>query len=170
MLADVQGNYLWHKTYYEPDSFSLFPLHVYPAPNGGFLMAGTRMVANFDYLETRDPILMRTDSLGNLLWQKTYGGNSYDDIANAGYLNGRIILFYCQQVRPYQGRYISGPVFQKVSDIDGSVVQTKNFPFIDGFDMASFQMVLEEDKIIGVGSLLDNYRSEPEAGGGKAVS
>tara|TARA_R110002050_G_C8943447_1_gene512761 strand:- start:206 stop:1762 length:1557 start_codon:yes stop_codon:yes gene_type:complete len=170
MLADVQGNYLWHKTYYEPDSFSLFPLHVYPAPNGGFLMAGTRMVANFDYLETRDPILMRTDSLGNLLWQKTYGGNSYDDIANAGYLNGRIILFYCQQVRPYFSRYISGPVFQKVSDVDGSVVQTKNFPFIDGFDMASFQMVLEEDKIIGVGSLLDNYRSEPEAGVGKGYT
>jgi hypothetical protein len=154
MLADAQGNYLWHKTYHESDSFSLYPRHVYPAPNGGFLMAGTRRVFGFDFLETRDPLLIRTDSLGNLLWQKTYGGNSFDDIANAGYLNGEIILFYCQQVRPFQGRYISGPVFQKVSDVDGSVVQTKNFPFIDGLDMSSFQLVMEEDKIIGVGSVL----------------
>jgi hypothetical protein len=170
MLADVQGNYLWHKTYYEPDSFSLFPKHVYLAPNGGFLMAGTRRVIGFDFFETRDPILMRTDSLGNLLWQKTYGGNSYDDIANAGYLNGRIILFYCQQVRPYLSRYISGPVFQKVSDVDGSVVQTKNFPFIESLGMTSFQMVLEEDKIIGVGSFFDHFSNEPETPVGKGYT
>ena len=171
MLADVQGNYLWHKTYHEPDdSFSLYPRHVYPAPNGGYLMAGTRIVFGHDYLETRDPLLIRTDSLGNLLWQKTYGGNSFDDIANAGYLNGEIVLFYCQKVRPFQGRFISGPVFQKVSDLDGSVLQTKNFPFIDGLDMSSFQLVIEEDKIIGVGSSLDVNNHEPESGGGKGYT
>jgi len=73
--TDDQGNLLWDKTYGGAKfdrSWALARL-----PDGGFALAGATMSKGSG---GRDFWLVRTDSEGNLLWDKTYGG-IHSDVA-----------------------------------------------------------------------------------------
>jgi len=161
MKADSQGNYLWHKTFHEPDdSVSLWPRHVYPAPDGGFLMAGNRRDFGFDKEYSADALLIKTDSLGNKLWQKTYGSNNFDDFAAAGYLGNQIVLFYPEYVKPYPGNFITTPVFLLIDDQNGQELNTYRFPHIQGVNLSSSTLLIGDDKIIGAGHR-GQHRDQP---------
>lgn len=71
--TDVNGNTLWTQTYGGANQNQGLALDL--NSDGGFIIAGytNNMGAGSD-----DVYLIRTDSLGNMLWQKTYGGTNVD--------------------------------------------------------------------------------------------
>ncbi|HJW30791.1 MAG TPA: hypothetical protein VJ508_16265, partial [Saprospiraceae bacterium] len=71
--TDASGNMLWNKTYGEPN-FTQFwrGLHLIQTADGGFAIVGTT------YANGQDILLIKTDTAGNLQWNKTYGGSNAD--------------------------------------------------------------------------------------------
>lgn len=71
--TDVDGNLLWENTYGGAANDVAFS--VQQTSDGGYIMAGY----TFSYGAGRDDLyLVKTDSLGNQLWDQVYGGPHYD--------------------------------------------------------------------------------------------
>ena len=82
--VDSLGNIQWQKTYGGNQSDR--SCTILQTPDKGFIVAGTtNTINNGDVLNVTQPDynywVFKTDSLGVLQWQKTYGGSSYE-IAN----------------------------------------------------------------------------------------
>ena len=80
--VDSFGNIQWQKTY--GGNQSERSRTILQTPDKGFIVAGTtNTVNNGDVLNVTQPDynywVFKTDSLGVLQWQKTYGGESYED-------------------------------------------------------------------------------------------
>ena len=71
--TDANGNQIWQKTYGGTNND--FGEAVVQTSDGGFAIAG--ITESFG-AGARDVYLVKTDASGNLVWQKTYGGTSYD--------------------------------------------------------------------------------------------
>ncbi len=69
---DDAGNHLWNRTY--GGASGEYGGAVVECTGGGFAITGSTYNSTTDY----DALLVRTDSLGNLLWNQTYGGDDYD--------------------------------------------------------------------------------------------
>ena len=70
--TDSAGNLQWQKTFSERDSD--VGHSVQQTSDGGYIIAG---LTSYD-AGSRDVYLVKTDSAGNLQWQKTFGGNNHD--------------------------------------------------------------------------------------------
>ncbi len=84
--TDSWGNILWSKTY-GGTSYDMGRV-VKNVPDGGFIIVGSTYSFGNGF---RDVYLIRVDSLGNLIWQKTYGGYEYEwghdvEVATDGYI------------------------------------------------------------------------------------
>jgi len=66
--TDSLGNLLWQKTFGGDSSDIGYALQI--AADGGYVIAG---VTNSFGVSKSDAYLIKTDSLGNLIWQKTFG-------------------------------------------------------------------------------------------------
>jgi type IX secretion system substrate protein len=73
---DNNGNLLWSKTYSSASYYSYGAGSVQQTTDGGYILAGVAQstVSN----NTADVALFKTDSSGNWLWSKTYGGANGD--------------------------------------------------------------------------------------------
>jgi parallel beta-helix repeat protein len=71
--TDSSGNMLWNKTYGEADAEGAFSM--VRTSDGGFALAG---ITNSSGAGNYDSCLVKTDSTGNMKWNKTYGGISLD--------------------------------------------------------------------------------------------
>ena len=71
--TDLEGNLQWQKTFGGGENE--FGESVQQMSDGGYIIAGSTVDVNE---ERSDVYLVKTDSAGNLQWQKTFGG-SYDD-------------------------------------------------------------------------------------------
>jgi hypothetical protein len=71
--TDSSGDSLWTKTYGSPSDLDE-GYSVQETSDGGYIITGCTNCG----LETSDVYLIRTDSLGNSLWTRTYGGAYYD--------------------------------------------------------------------------------------------
>jgi len=81
--TDSDGDIQWNKTYGGPRND--LPNDFIETADGGYLLAG-RMLQNYTvdsvtYLQD-DAWLVKTDSDGNILWNKTYGGDGVDVISS----------------------------------------------------------------------------------------
>jgi Secretion system C-terminal sorting domain len=74
--TDVNGILLWTKTYDISNQFPAEGESVRQVADGGYIIAGWTQIA----LNYSEAYLMRTDSAGNPLWSKSYGGTYDDDI------------------------------------------------------------------------------------------
>jgi hypothetical protein len=71
--TDSLGDTIWARTY--GDSLRNGGWCVQQTIDGGYVIAGATILSLGDFL---DFYLVKIDSLGNVLWEKTYGGNSHD--------------------------------------------------------------------------------------------
>jgi len=69
--TDSEGNMLWNRTYGGDYSASMVQWVALQTDDGGYIAAGSRRSYP---AETYDMWLIKTDSEGNELWNKTYGG------------------------------------------------------------------------------------------------
>ncbi|UCH65200.1 MAG: hypothetical protein JSW63_11415, partial [Ignavibacterium sp.] len=72
MKTDVNGDTLWTKTF-AGGTWTDFG-EVKQTNDGGYVIIGTRMSSS----NADDALFIKTDSLGNTEWSKTFGGNSGD--------------------------------------------------------------------------------------------
>lgn len=77
LKTDSVGNLQWAKTYGSPDTSGAgeFGWDVHRLPDHGYIMLGSTAA----YGNSMQMFVIRTDSAGNLLWSKTYGGSQPDD-------------------------------------------------------------------------------------------
>ena len=81
LKVDTSANLLWKRTY--GGTRDDYATCIQALPNGGYLVGGHTESDDFDITNNRgftDAWLVRLDEQGNKIWQKTYGGNSYDYI------------------------------------------------------------------------------------------
>ncbi len=82
--TDKLGNVEWEKDYWNKDKDYSKPVHMCVTDDGGFLIGGwTAYWNNLKEEETmhlRDFYLVKTDSLGELEWEKVYGSEGWDVI------------------------------------------------------------------------------------------
>jgi len=95
LKIDINGTPLWYKQYSAPERSSIASLTL--TPDGGFIVLADTESFGAGYW---DIWLLRLDSQGGILWQKTYGGSDYDLAADlcqtkdGGYLiSGRTSSF-----------------------------------------------------------------------------
>ncbi len=72
---DQNANLLWEKLY--GGAMSELPKHVWETEDKGFIICGYS--SSFGTIGDTDLYLVKTDSLGNMLWQRTYGGPEFDN-------------------------------------------------------------------------------------------
>ncbi len=74
--TDSSGNLLWSKCYGLSTSETAF--NIIETSDGGFLISGMRQLTPSNY----DALVIKTDSLGNMLWNKQYGGTGGNEWAD----------------------------------------------------------------------------------------
>jgi len=70
---NAQGDTIWSKRYWGANDHRAYM--VQETEDGGFIISGSTYAYGASYL---DILLMKTDSLGDTLWTKTYGGDSIE--------------------------------------------------------------------------------------------
>jgi len=75
VMLSPDGTELWNRTFGGEVWDCAYSVAEYP--KGGLVLAGVRMT-NSDKLE--EGLLVRTDSAGNTVWEKTFGGSGSDEI------------------------------------------------------------------------------------------
>lgn len=84
LRIDAQGNVLWARTYAtttspEPDAYeSTQPRGILRLAGGGFVMVGYTVVPGDLGLRISDLYALRISETGDVLWQRSYGGASFD--------------------------------------------------------------------------------------------
>jgi hypothetical protein len=72
----IDGNVIWENLYGLPDRNEI-PQRVAQTSDGGYALVGQAMMGT-GASEHGDVYLIRTDSSGNQIWERTYGGSQYD--------------------------------------------------------------------------------------------
>ena len=102
---DQSGNLLWEKTFGGSDLED--GSKIIETSDGGFLLCGTSFSSNGQVTGNHgsaDYWCVKTDSLGNLQWEKSYGGSSIDALYNAIEVENKFYMF------GYQDSQISGDI------------------------------------------------------------
>jgi outer membrane protein assembly factor BamB len=126
--TDPEGRVLWEKTFggARRDEANC----VQETEDGSFIVVGT--TASFspdDAMEYEDVYLFKVDASGNLLWERSFGGDDYD-------------LGFCVRQVPGGGFVVAGdsggPGFLAKTDEAGGVIWLKTFPaiFVPSVDVA----------------------------------
>ena len=77
LLLDPNGGIIWQKTYGGSAYDGSYP-SVGLVSDGGFIVASATNVTNYFGAGNVDAWVLRIDALGNVMWQKTYGGLAQD--------------------------------------------------------------------------------------------
>jgi hypothetical protein len=87
--TDSNGNIVWERTYGGSDED--YPANMLPTPDGGYVMFGDTYSNDGDvgcnHSSNGDWWLVKTDSLGNILWTRCYGGTHKETASQLIYAN-----------------------------------------------------------------------------------
>ncbi len=117
MKTDPSGDTLWTRTY----GMGLIPdegRSVQQTEDGGYVIAGSR----YSFITDYDVYLVRTDSSGDTIWTRAYGGSytdqgySVQETADGGYV-----------IAGYTGAFLSGDVYLIRTDSSGDTLWTRTF-------------------------------------------
>jgi len=127
--TDADGDMLWNKTYME--TLDNGAASMVQTSDGGYALTGAWAPSYFD----REIILIRTDANGNLLWNKTYGGNeayvanSVVQTGDGGYALGGYVCWVPLGTNLYEG-------FLMKTDADGNQLWNKTYVVEAGYTVA----------------------------------
>jgi len=151
--TDASGNLVWKKSYgkseYKPDAAA----DIISAGDGGYLIAGYTQTQ-----ENKDAYLLKIDSNGSVLWEKTYGGSGGEDIrkikpsADGGY------VFVGSTSSFYTGAAGDFDFYLVKIDASGNLIWEKHYGGTDWDRAASF--IITNDG----GYLMVGYTASPEFG------
>lgn len=147
LKVDANGDTVWTKTFgganYDEANAPM------QTPDNGFIFCGSTSSMGAGEL---DAYVVKTDSLGNMEWQKTYGGTGYDE-------GRRIIL------KPGGGYMILANTDSQISgemnyyiisaDENGDTIWTKTMGKIGGSDRAYDLQNISQSEYIIAGSTFD---------------
>lgn len=85
--TDANGTLLWAKTY--GDAGWQYGQDLVNTPDGGYMLVG---YTNTGEHGLRDVLAIKTDANGELLWQKTYGGEGYDLGRSVAVVDGGYVI------------------------------------------------------------------------------
>jgi hypothetical protein len=116
--TDSLGDTLWTRTYGGPQDDGAYSIR--QTSDGGYIVVGS--TESFG-LGPEDVYLVKTDSLGDTLWTKTYGGTSWDlGLSVQQTLDGGFIIVGDTYLGPGVGN-----VYLIKTDIQGDTLWTKNY-------------------------------------------
>jgi hypothetical protein len=130
LIAQPEPVIVLNKTY--GSSLNDYSRMIRQTPDGGYLIAGDK-----DINGTHDIVLIKTDALGNIIWEKSYGFLEYDQITwamdnalqilynNDGTINGYVIV---ATTTSYSGHGEGGlDVYLIRTDANGNELWSKTF-------------------------------------------
>lgn len=170
LKLDNQGNLIWSKTY--GSSFSETMKKLVPAPDGGFYFLA--------YSESLNPFsqdgdvtghhggygdfwLAKTDSAGNLLWNKCIGGSGFDNPSDMILSSNNELILMGNTASSdgdivFTGSSDTGRVWVVRTDLNGNLINERRF----GLTALSPQKIIENSpgKFTGIANAMDNNSPE----------
>ena len=139
LKVDSLGNYKWSKNYGGAESDG--GRRVLYKKNVGFYIAGyTNSSGNGGY----DNYLIHTDEQGNLLWNKTYGGNGWEKVNDAILLSDTSIVMVGQTNTGTSG---NDNIYIVRTNQNGDILWTKNLG-TSGNDFATSVKILNDSMFV----------------------
>ncbi len=125
--TDADGKKEWHGMYGGNGTEEMRAIQ--PASDGGYIVTGYSTSSDIPGIsDQNDYHVFKLDGAGNVLWQKKYGGNSYD---NAWFIQetseGGYIVVGDSQSTDISGNHGKSDVFVVKLDIDGNVTWQKMY-------------------------------------------
>ncbi len=147
LKADANGDTLWTKTFGGSDyDEANFPIQT---ADNGYIFCGSTSSMGAGGL---DAYVVKTDSIGNMIWQKTYGFSGYDEgrriVAKPG--GGYMILANTDSQIPAEFNY-----YLVSADENGDTVWTETIGTTGGEDRAYDLLNISQSEYIIAGSTFD---------------
>ncbi|MBK8445089.1 MAG: hypothetical protein IPL35_17550 [Sphingobacteriales bacterium] len=154
LKTDATGNLLWLKDY-ELGYVSRF-FNVIESPDGGYVLAG-RTEKSSDWLYSADMQLLKTDSLGNMQWEKKIGiPDSTDCAAKVAALpDGSFLIHGCKNV--YNNNF---SLYIAKCNYTGDLIWEKDIPTPNQYGLSVYSstpLINSDGSCIGVSATENEY-------------
>jgi len=147
LRTDSLGNYLWHKTYGTDNYFDKF-YKVVQTPDGGFLCGGS--TKSYSGSHNIDWYLVKTDSLGQEEWSRTYGHPYYDDSRICGITKTQDSSYIISGAKAISSDYKKTYVLKLDQNFETDIEKTFN---CIGVDQSIFKTIeLSNGDFVAVGT------------------
>jgi hypothetical protein len=157
MRTDSLGNKLWLKQY-DDDGLTDAAVSIALLPDGGFLLGTVRMSPLDNYLA--DAGLLKTDSFGNVVWMKYYGGQ-YEDWASVVTLadDGNYLVGSTYAVYEYYPGYPEQRAWIFKTDTAGNVLWDRTYARCNFLGFCTSVKELDDGNIVisGQASYTDGF-------------
>ncbi len=126
-----QGDLIWEKTYTDISNFYCQGHSVICTSDGGYAIGGIRFYMMGSINTSHDPIVLKTDSSGNQLWKKAFGGG-YSDTQGmmCNTQDGNMVMAYA-----YCDWMIGSNSFRRINliklDNAGNVIWNKKYGAVE---------------------------------------
>ena len=151
LKVDALGNEVWHRIYGGGSQRGSYAVDL--TNDNGYIFSGIF----YQGLATRYDInVIKTDSLGNVIWNKTYGTVEDD---NAGYISkygvtGDYILTAAIDIAPGNILDDFQAYIARINGVDGSIVWVDTFGIVNNGTndvLSSNPIILDNGDIVGIG-------------------
>lgn len=162
--VDDEGNKIWDKTYGGSGSDALHSLAL--LPDGHILLVGqSDSPISFEKTDSsrgfNDIWIIKIDTLGNILWDKTYGGNEWDSFASLIQLEDGSVIIACSTQSEASGEKSDPPIdgidywLLRINP-EGEILWDKTIGN-DGHDFASDLLLLPDGQFMLGGNSQNDF-------------